>query len=263
MTYHEYTVPAIDTRRVVLVTDIHLCHVAWDGIEPMARMEQLCAELAAFREKRPYDLILCLGDYSLDFWEWDIGGSCLWDPPVSYTAKVMETVLPQFPVKAYPIPGNHEQYGYDNWHRITGFPREYAVVYGDTVFALCDTFGGDLDPTTHRDGTYTGLNVAFLNEVLRRHPDKRIFLCAHDLLPEQESEEAKTLICENPAIEAVFAGHIHLAKTVLLDRSWRHLPVFYCGDYSYTSDPHRQDKPHRGFRVLELGEGFSTDYICG
>ena len=51
MNYTEYVIPTTDNQRVVLVTDIHLCHIAWDGIGPQARMERLCAELTTFHEK--------------------------------------------------------------------------------------------------------------------------------------------------------------------------------------------------------------------
>lgn len=260
MAYTEYILEFPKNNRILLVTDIHNCHVEWYNTRNETRMELLCDALADACQKRPYDAILCLGDYSLDFWAYDIGGSCLWDNPVSRTQEFVEKYRSRFPVQSFMIPGNHEQYGNEKWKEITGTPREFAVVYGNYVFAMCDTFAGDLDPTRHSDGTYTGLNVTFLQEILAAHPGKKFLLCAHDILTDQESEEAKALIRDNKQILCAFAGHIHQSKTLLLDDSWRNLPVIYCGDFSYEGNAY-SDEPHWGFRFLELGKHFATEYI--
>ena len=261
MAYPEYTLNPPENNRILLVTDIHNCHVEWYDTKNEDRMELLCKTLQESHEKQPYDAILCLGDYSLDFWVWDICGSYLWDPPVSRTKEFVEKYRCRFPAPSFMIPGNHEQYGNDTWKEITGTPREFAVVYGDYVFAMCDTFAGDLDPKEHSDGTYTGLNVAFLREVLENHPDKKIMICAHDIYADRESEEAKALIRSNSNILCAFAGHIHQSITLLLDESWGKLPVIYCGDFSYQGKA-ISDKPHWGYRILNLGDRITTDYIC-
>lgn len=260
MAYTEYTLNPPENNRILLVTDIHNCHAEWYHTKNEDRMELLCKALTEAYEKRPYDVILCLGDYSLDFWVCNIGGSYLWDKPVSRTQEFVEKYRSRFPVQSFMIPGNHEQYGNEKWKEITGTPREFAVVYGDYVFAMCDTFAGNLDPTENSDGTYTGLNVDFLTEVLNAHPDKKIFLCAHDILADKENEAAKVLIRDNKQIICAFAGHIHQSITCFLDESWRNLPVIYCGDFSYEGIAY-SDKPHWGFRFLNLGEHFTTEYI--
>ena len=158
------------------------------------------------------------------------------------------------------IPGNHEQYSHDDWQNITGRPREYAVVYGDYVFAMLDTFAGQLDPKENHDGCYTGINTAFLSAVLHDHPDKSVILCAHDLIPSLEQDAARTLICENPQIVCAFTGHTHRDNTMILPASWRNLPVFYCGDFSYNSG--REQTKNWGYRLLDLaGDVLSTEYI--
>lgn len=260
MAYTEYVVPVSENRRILLVTDIHNCHINWYNTQTADRMEHLCNALCETHKKRPYDAILCLGDYSLDFWVWDIGGSCLWDPPISRTQEFVEKYRPRFPVPSFMLPGNHEQYGHEKWEALTGNPREFAVVYGDYVFAMCDTFAGNLDPRENSDGTYTGLNVAFLTEVLNAHPDKQVFLCAHDILADKESDEAKALIRDNRRILCAFAGHIHRSLTLFLDDSWRNLPVVYCGNYSYEGQA-ISDKPHWGFELLSLKKAPFAEYI--
>ena len=157
------------------------------------------------------------------------------------------------------IPGNHEQYGNADWERITGYPREYSVVWGDTVFIMLDTFGGGLDPKENHDGVYTGINTELVKEVLNRHKDKKIVLCMHDLIPKYESEAARELVLTEPRIACAFTGHTHKNNVQLLDEAWHFLPIIYCGDFSYTGG---SSEKNWGYRILELNEkGMSTTYV--
>lgn len=257
--YQTYTVSRRENR-LLLVTDVHNCNIDWYGVTAEERLSLMCGCFTKHYERQPYDAILSLGDYSLDFWKWNEGGSYLWNPPVSRTEEFVRKFVPQMPTEFFMIPGNHEQYSHTDWQRIVGRPREYAIVYGDCVFAMLDTFSGNLDPTENHDGCYTCINVEFLSAVLRDHSDKRIILCAHDIIPTQESDEARELIASEPRIVCAFAGHIHRHNTVLLPESWRHLPVYYCGDFSYNGGG-TGDK-NWGYRLLELsGDTLSTEYI--
>lgn len=257
--YQTYTIPC-NEKRLLLITDVHNCHIDWYGTSAEERLSQMCRCLSEHYRRQPYDAILALGDYSLDFWKWNEGGSYLWNPPVSRTEEFVQRYLPLLPTECFMIPGNHEQYSHADWMRITGRPREYAVVYGDYVFAMLDTFGGQLDPKENHDGCYTGINTAFLSAVLHDYPGKTIILCAHDLIPTQEGDAAQTLIAEHPQIVCAFAGHIHRDNTVLLPDTWRSLPVFYCGDFSYNSG--RTGERNWGYRLLDCsGCRLSTEYI--
>lgn len=257
--YIEYIETQTENNRVLIITDVHNCHKEWHDTDNYDRMEIMCDALKKEMELKPYDLILMLGDYSLDFWEWEICGSYLWENKVSRTKEFMERFYPKLPKKAYMIPGNHEQYSNEDWKGITGFEREFAVVYGDYVFAMLDTFAGNLDPKVHSDGEYTGINTAFLEEVLKRHKDKKIILCMHDLIIEKESEEARRLITEEKRIACAFAGHTHKSCTRILPEEWRGLAVFYSGDFSYNGG-HIREK-NWGYRIVEPGGGIYTDYI--
>ena len=53
--------------RIILASDIHHCHVTWYGVSSEERMERLVTHLNDEYERNPYDVILFLGDYSLDF----------------------------------------------------------------------------------------------------------------------------------------------------------------------------------------------------
>ena len=256
--YKTYVVNC-EAKRLLFVTDIHHCHGNYYEMESRDRMDLLCKCLREEHERQPYDAILSLGDYSLDFWAWNEGGSFLWDPPVSNTAVFVETYVPQMPTDFYMIPGNHEQYGEETWQNMTGMPREYVIVYGEYVFAMLDTFAGQLDPKVNHDGYYTGINTELLTQVTKDYSDKKIFLCAHDLYIPRESEEARALILENRNIICAFAGHTHSDNTRILPDSWRCLPVFYCGDFSYNGC--RQKEKNWGYRILDLSRAaISTEY---
>ena len=246
--------------RLIVITDVHHCHPVWHDTASGERMEILVKTLCDANEKAPADAILALGDYSLDFWAWNEGGSALWEKPVRNTETFVREYRSRFPLPCYMIPGNHEQYGPQAWAEITGNPREFALEYGDTLFLMADTFGGGLDPDHDHDGCYTGLNTAFITEMLEAYPEKQVILCAHDLIPEREGEEARKLIFENPRILCAFTGHTHRDNTRLLPAQWRSLPVFYSGDFSYHGG--RGGEKNWGYRILELSEkGLSTEYI--
>ena len=263
MGYTEYVIENTENNRIAVITDVHNCHINWYGIENDTRMGYLCDHLNEQFKMAPYDVILGLGDYSLDFWAWDIGGSCLWDSPVSNTADFVKRFCPKFPTKIFMLPGNHEQYGNEKWEEITGVKREFALVYGDKVFAMCDTFAGNLDPKENSDGTYTGINVEFLSQVLEKHSDKKVYLFMHDIIVENESENAKKLIRENKNVVCAFTGHRHHPNTYVLDDSFRNLTVFYCGDFG-NSTGGRNGEANWGFRSLDFGTEngeFFTEYV--
>ncbi|MBQ4625261.1 MAG: hypothetical protein IJB51_12045, partial [Clostridia bacterium] len=93
-------------KRLVIATDIHHCHMVWHDTVSDDRMSRLCEVLNREYEKAPYDGVLALGDYSLDHWAWNEGGSFLWNPPVSHTDLFVKKYLPQMPTAWYMIPGN-------------------------------------------------------------------------------------------------------------------------------------------------------------
>ena len=256
MRYKEYTV-RYNTGRLIIVTDIHNCHCVWHGASNEERMELLCESLREEYQKRPYDAIISLGDYSLDYWAFNEGGSCLWDVPVSRTAEFVKKYVPLMPTEFFMIPGNHEQYGMKAWESITGRPREYLIRYGKHTVAMLDTFAGGLDPSENHDGCYTGINTGLLLQALQTGED--VILCAHDICPDKESEAARGAVCNNPCIKCAFAGHTHRDNTVILPKSWREMPVFYCGDFSYST---LCEGRNWGYRRLELSTfAVRTEYV--
>lgn len=258
----EFTVEC-KNQRVILVTDVHDCQFDWGDLSTKDRMNFLVDCLNKEFEEKEYDAILALGDYSLDHWKWNEGGSYLWDPPVCNAEHFVKNYRLKLSSQMFMIPGNHEQYGNEKWKEITGYEREFAILYGDYVFLMLDTFGGDLDPTENSDGTYTGINVEAVEEILAKYPEKKFVLCVHDIYPDQESERAKKLVRDEKRILCAFAGHTHKDNTILLSDDFGNLPVFYCGDFSYNGKYEDQAKMNWGWRVLDFKDGsFSTEYIC-
>ena len=65
MQYKEYIIEKSENNRLLIVTDIHNCHIEWFETPTYDRMEFLCDCVNKEYEKRPFDGILSLGDYSL------------------------------------------------------------------------------------------------------------------------------------------------------------------------------------------------------
>ena len=92
-------------RRVMLVSDVHLCHIDWYGMRCEDRLERMIAHLCEEYERDPYEMILFLGDYSLDFWVWDIQGSYI-NQRLSRTQEFVERFASRLPSPWMMIPGN-------------------------------------------------------------------------------------------------------------------------------------------------------------
>ena len=110
-------------RRILLVSDVHQCRFNFFGLPSAVRKEHMTAQLLKEYEEDPYDMILFLGDYSLDFWDRQEGGSYLNETHVSDTANLIRDYLSRLPVPYFMIAGNHEQYGRETWRKITGCDR--------------------------------------------------------------------------------------------------------------------------------------------
>lgn len=248
--------------RVILMSDIHYCN-EWYGITPEIKREILCADLEGEYKRYPYDAILLLGDYSLDHWAWDVKGSYL-TKGVSNTKLFVEHCLPKIAPKGVEvrmIAGNHEQYGDAHWQNLTGFKRSDYLILGSVLFILLDTFGGNLDPLEHSDGTYIGVDIEYVKMLTSRYPDKKVILCAHWFDLEKESEEVKSFIANNDRILCLFCGHNHLSKIITTGEKYGNKPIVYTGHYSYSGEKN----PIRclnGYReVIITEEGIKSKYI--
>ncbi len=220
-------------KKIILASDIHLCHCNWLGVDPEVRVQSFIDSLKREYEKEPFEALLLLGDYSLDHWKWQIKGSYI-EEGISYTKIFVDKYLSQLeelPIAVRMIAGNHEQYGEKLWHSLTGFHREDVYVTGDWLFILMDTYKANLDPTEHSDGTYTGADMKFIRKMMKKYPDKRVIICSHYVEPWKDSEEFKKLLREDSRVVCLFGGHNHRSEIWGMEE-YGAKPVMSCGNYA-------------------------------
>ena len=248
--------------RVIMMSDIHYCG-KWYGVTPEIKCERLCGDLEREYKQDPYEALLLLGDYSLDYWAWSTKGSYL-TKGVSDTKRFAEQCLPRMAplgVDVRMIAGNHEQYGEALWKDLTGFNRRDHYVCDSVLFILLDTFGGDLDPSIHSDGTYIGVNMSDIMNLMERYPDKKVILCAHWFDMEKESEEFCRLLKEEERILCLVCGHNHLSNISSTRENCGSKPILYTGHYSYSGEKNIV-RCLNGYRELILTEdGITSKYI--
>lgn len=243
-------------KRILIVTDLHYCHENYGGIDSGEKIELLVNQINDEYSSDPFEFILFLGDYSLDHWAWNVKGSWLVHGK-SYTAEMTERYFGDLPTPYYMLAGNHEQYGNEMWKKLTGCEREAVAELDDSLFILWDSFGGDLDPTEHSDGTYTAPSVEKIRAIMDDHPNKRVFLCSHWFAP-NGTEEEKELI-RDKRIACLFVGHSHRSSIVTLPEEYGKKQMIQCGAWASVST---DDTFRWGVRDLVLdGELAVSSYI--
>ena len=250
-------------RRILIMSDTHYCQKEWYGISNDERAARLIRDINEEHESVPFDLILHLGDFSLDFWEWETLGTYIGEGR-SYTDEFMTryaTGLPDVP--RFFLPGNHEQYSDGDWLKIAKNHREGYVISEDVIFYMRDSFGGNLNPDFHSDGTYTPLDADKIFRVLEENPDKKVIICCHifNLELESENEGAKRLLSDERVI-CIFAGHNHSSHAEKLPPEFGSKMLIFDGNYSYANKA-RHPAPHYwGFRELYIDDGgLVTNYV--
>lgn len=239
--------------RLIIASDVHLCHVDWLGRSSADRMEALVRDLKEHYAQHPYETVLFLGDYSLDFWAWDVGGSYVREG-VSNTRTFVRDYASRLPVPFRMLPGNHEQYGDVLWQEITGDGRQFYFTLGGYLFICCDTFAGDLDPDRHHDGVYTPVELDFVRKAMVEHPALPVILCAHWFDAEKETEAFRTFLQEEPRVTALFCGHDHLNFCENWGTEADPVPLYHDGAYSYTGAGKTPREQTWGFCEVTLTE---------
>ena len=252
----------MENKRIILASDIHLCHFDWFGVKAEDRVQKFIDDLKAEYEKQPYEALLLLGDYSLDHWKWQIKGSYI-EKGISYTKRFVDEYLSQLaelPIEIRMIAGNHEQYGEELYHELTGYHREDVYVTGEWLFILMDTYKGGLDPTEHHDGVYTGADMEFIKKQLAAYPDKKVIICSHYIEPWRDTEEFKALLRDDRII-CLFAGHTHKSEIWYMEEEFGSKKTIFTGQYGDLN--HKlMTKSMWGFRELILGDDYiESNYI--
>ena len=246
---------------VIVCSDVHLCHIHWYGCASADRLEYMVDQLRAHRTQRPYEKILFLGDYSLDHWKWESGGSFLNDG-VSNADNFAKQFAARLDVPFYMFPGNHEQYGNDTWRAITGGERRGCFTVGGYLFICCDNFAADLDPDVHSDGTYTACDLDFVRACLKQHPAMPAILCAHYFDLSHEPPAFFEFIKEERRITLLMAGHTHSLEVIPLGERADNVCMYLDGHFSYAGGGQPFAETMWGFSELVLTEtGVEITYI--
>lgn len=222
----------MERKRILLLSDLHYCQEEYGGISRDEKALRLVSAIQQEHEKEPVEMILFLGDYSLDHWAWKTLGTWLVEGK-SYTKQFVERYAHMIPVPYYMLAGNHEQFGQDMWREITGFDRSAHFVVGDYLIILWDSYGADLDPTEHIDGTYTPIDVAATRTLMAKYPDKKVILCSHSFQPTLSDEEAALIADER--IVCLFQGHTHQSDVRTLPVEYGSKKLIQTGSWAYTT----------------------------
>ena len=252
----------MESKRIIIASDIHLCHEDWYGVKAEDRVQKFIDDIKAEYKKHPFEALLLLGDYSLDHWKWQIKGSYI-EKKISNTKRFADEYLSQLkdlPIEIRMIAGNHEQYGEKLWNKLTGHHREDVYVTGDWLFVLMDTYKGGLDPTEHHDGVYTGADMEFINKQLKAYPDKKVIICSHYIEPWRDTEEFKALLRDDRII-CLFAGHTHKSEIWYMEEEYGSKKTIFTGQYSELNKKIMTESMW-GFRELILNDSYiESNYI--
>ena len=251
-----YGVEVMETR-ILLASDIHLCHKVWFGVDSDVRVQKFIDDIRAEYERQPFDALLLLGDYSLDHWKWNEKGSYI-ELGISNTKRFVDEYLSQLsdlPIEIRMIAGNHEQYGEELYFQLTGYHREDVYVTGDFLFILMDTYQDGLDPTEHHDGMYTGADVEFIKEQMAAYPDKKVIICSHYLEHWKDTEEFKEILRDERVI-CMVQGHTHKSEVWHNEEEYGSTKTMFTGQYGEPSNS--SAGPMWGFREIILTEDYLT-----
>ena len=251
-----YGVEVMETR-ILLASDIHLCHKEWFGVDSDVRVQKFIDDVRAEYERQPFDALLLLGDYSLDHWKWNEKGSYI-ELGISNTKRFVDEYLSQLsdlPIEIRMIAGNHEQYGEELYFRLTGYHREDVYVTDEFLFILMDTYQDGLDPTEHHDGMYTGADVEFVKEQMAAYPDKKVIICSHYLEHWKDTEEFKEILRDERVI-CMVQGHTHKSEVWHNEEEYGSTKTLFTGQYGEPGSS--AAGPMWGFREIILTEDYLT-----
>lgn len=248
------TEPEPDELRVILSSDIHCTNLQeWYNVRYRNRMQHWVDTILAEHAEKPIDLLIINGDISLDYWI--SGGSVVKYGKDRATSQVfINDYLSQLPdeIPVFILPGNHEQYSNEDWLALTGNNRQGYMYVGDTLFVCLDTFGGDLDPDYHHDGTYTGVDVDYVNSLMETYPDCDVYLVAHHFDTAKEGAAFRNLLKNNDRIKGLFSGHTHKTAIIELGTAYGNKTVAQTGNFAYFKDTAKES--FWGFRELVITE---------
>lgn len=247
--------------RVLVCSDVHLCHFDWHGRSSEDRMDNMIGQINAYGEARPFEAVLCLGDCSLDHWKWQVKGSWL-AKGLSNTERFVKEYASRLKVPFYMIPGNHEQYGDALWQKFVGTPRQFSFTLGGYLFVMCDNYAGELDPDYHHDGVYTPTDLAFVRSALAQNPGLPVILCTHNVDRDKEPAEFYEFLKEERRITVVLCGHEHRPYVYEYGEEAGNVCAWYNGHYADVAGKRDIRDMMWGFTDMVLtDEGVEMRYV--
>lgn len=178
------------------------------GYTQKQKIDFILEDLNAFMEKEPVESVLILGDLGTDDYSFR-------NLPVNYCLKFKEECMDKLGCDSYALPGNHDSYPNDMWYDIFQYDRQYSVKIGDAAFIMLDTFQGGVA----KDGggsPYTGVDIEWLEQELKKYPTENIFLCTHGLSQKKHDPKFTEFLAKNERVVCVFVGHIHKNEVMRL-----------------------------------------------
>lgn len=222
--------------RVLLTSDTHYTYrQTWYDVTPEARMQEWVNAILYEHALRPFDLIVILGDTSLDHWQHNGGGSYLKDG-VSTTKTFVEQYVSQLPqdVPVFVLAGNHEQFGNEKWREIVGNDRQGSFVLGDHLFLLLDSYNAELDPNYHHDGYATIPDMEFIREEMAKYPQHKVYLLSHGFDLNLGGDEFAEIVSD-PRVVTLFQGHTHQCTAKDMGAEYQNKKLLQTGNFSYTA----------------------------
>lgn len=257
-----------DKYRILITSDMHytsLCN--YYDVDKDVRLQYWVDGILAEHKKNPFDLIVILGDMSLDYWAYNGGGSWQRNPKVSDSKEFVDKYVSQLPedVPTLVMPGNHELYTNKKWKEITGNNRDEYFALGENLFIIPDSYAGAIDPIYQaglNDAPYKPVNMTFIQNALDAHPEcTNVFLLSHQFDLSQESKEFKNLLKNDERIVGLFSGHTHYKAAIDLGTEYRNLKHIKTGNFASTST---QDKANFfwGYRdIIIANNNIVSKYI--
>lgn len=227
--------------RILFTSDIHCTDWdEWYGVSNDDRMQAWVNAVLAEHEKHPFDLILIVGDISLDF-HYDM---MPYTKGYSTSKIFIERFFSQLPkdVPVRIIAGNHE-FGYPNeeWKAITGYERSGYATVGNNLFILLDSFSGELVPN----------NLNYTRSLMEQFPSHDVWIISHFFELPLQDDAFRELVAQNERIKGLFMGHTHRCHVIDLGEEFHHKTIAQLGNFSFTRGDIQTTS--WGFRDLLIG----------
>jgi predicted phosphodiesterase len=194
------------------------------------KIEKVYEDIIRENKRSALDAVLVLGDLSIDDYDFR-------RLPINYCMQFKEDCLDRLPCPCFAIPGNHDSYPNDKWREMFGTDREFVCEIGNTAFVMADTFN-HIPAISASGADVTSMNTEFIENALKNHKGKNIFICAHYIQGKAKDDitmtpEAQRLVRESDDVKLLFRGHTHVNNVIDLGEALGGKMIVDIGGYGY------------------------------